>query len=89
MSQKIKIQPPAKPWDQVQIIEEYIDFEPAKNLHEHGLARISFVRNENYAYGCLANPAATPENDEDISIDDQIRLTWEEAEVLIGHTVAR
>lgn len=47
-------------------------------------ARITFDYAAGFAYGTLANPNATADNTEDVSTGETERMTWSEAESLIG-----
>jgi hypothetical protein len=49
-----------------------------------GLRRITFIDDEHKAYALKANPAATWDNDEDLALDEEVHLTWEQAEAMVN-----
>lgn len=50
-------------------------------------ACVTFAYETHTAYAMKANPNATAENFDQTYIDESVRLTWEQAETIVGETV--
>ena len=71
-------------WELVHTFWPFRDFEPKHGLEIDGLSRITFDGEAHAAYGTKANPEATLDGDEPLSLDETVRLTWDEAERLVN-----
>ena len=74
-------------WVLIQDIGEYRDFENLAYGEKFG--HITFNVQDGTACATLANPKATAENDEDLFLDEEETLTWEQAETIVGRKQVR
>jgi len=65
----------------------YIDFECANSYPALPFVRVTFVLETGAAYAMVGNPKATDTNDEENTTGEEVKLSWEEAEEIVGQKI--